>query len=149
VRVTAKLPNGDTTSTFGTAVGANPAFGSRYTNENERPLNIANGWTSSGAGQSERYVLQSAAEGDVNISPFTLLGYTGWIYAKRSVAGAESMVINGTVVAKSLTTSAAMYTQVVSGASYPSGAAGIGLDASGSGVTLYESGLVIAYLFSQ
>jgi hypothetical protein len=149
VRVTAKLPDGDTVSTFGTAVGANPAAGSRFTNENERPLNVANGWTSSAAGQSERYVLQSAAGGDVNVSSFVLLGYTGWIYAKRSTAGAENMVLNGATVSKSLTTSAAMYTQVASGTGYPSSVAGIGLDASASGVTLYENGVVIAYLFSQ
>ena len=149
VRVTAKLPAGDTVSTFGTAVGANPPSGSRYTNENERPLNVANGWTSSGAGQSERYLLQGPAEGDVNVSGFVLLGYSGWIYAKRSAAGSENMVINGTVVTKSLTTSAAMYTQTVSGTGYPSSVAGIGVDASASGVTLYESGAVIAYQFSQ
>jgi hypothetical protein len=149
VRVTAKLPAGDTTSNFGTAVGANPPSGSRYTNENERPLNVANGWTSSGAGQSERYLLQGPAEGDVNVSGFVLLGYSGWIYAKRSAAGSESMVLNGTVVTKSLTTSAAMYTQTVSGTGYPSSVAGIGVDASASGVTLYESGAVIAYQFSQ
>jgi hypothetical protein len=149
VRVTAKLPAGDTVSTFGTAVGANPATGSRFTNVNERPLNIANGWTSSGGGQSERYLLQGAADGDVNVSQFVQLGYTGWIYAKRSVAGAENMVLNGTVVTKSLTTSPATYTQSVSGAGYPGSVAGIGLDASASGVTLYENGVVIAYLFSQ
>jgi hypothetical protein len=149
VRVTAKLPTGDTVSNFGTAVGANPPFGSRYTNVNERPLNIANGWTSSGGGQSERYLLQGPAEGDVNISGLIQLGYTGWIYAKRSAAGTENMVVNGTTAVKNLTTSAAMYTQTVSGAGYPSSVAGIGVDASTSGVTLYESGALIAYLFGQ
>jgi hypothetical protein len=89
------------------------------------------------------------AEGDVDVSPFVQLGYTGWIYAKRSAAGTENMVVNGAVVTKSLTTSAALYTQSVSGAGYPSSVAGIGLDASASGVTLYESGALIAYLFSQ
>jgi hypothetical protein len=148
VRVTAKLPSGDTSSTFGTAVGANPPAGSRFTNVNEQPVNIANGWTSSAAGQSERYVLQSATEGDVNIAPFVQLGYTGWIYAKRNEAWAENMVLNGTVATTSLTTSAAIYTQSVSGAAYPSSVDGIGLDASASGVTLYECGVLIAYLFS-
>jgi hypothetical protein len=145
VRVTAKLPAGDTVSTFGTAVGNNPPFGSRFTNVNERPLNSANGWLSSGAGQSERYILQGIAAGDVDVSQFVQLGYTGWIYAKRTTAGTENMVVNGTVAAKNLTTSAAIYTQTVSGAGYPSSAAGIGLDASASGVTLYEGGALIAY----
>jgi len=149
VRVTAKLPNGDTVSTFGTAVGNNPPFGSRFTNINERPLNPANGWTSSGAGQSERYILQGIAEGDVDISQFVQLGYTGWINARRTTSGTENMVLNGTVVPESLTNSADIYTQTVSGAGYPSSAAGIGLDASASGVTLYEGGALIAYLFGS
>jgi hypothetical protein len=149
VRVTAKLPDGDTLSTFGTAVGDNPPFGLRFTNVNERPLNTANGWTSSGAGQSERYILQATTEGDVNISQFVQLGYTGWIYARRSTAGTENMVVNGTQLPTRLTTSASIYTQTVSGAGYPSSAAGIGLDASASGVTLYEAGALIAYLFGS
>jgi len=72
IRVTAKLPNSNSTNNFGTAIGNNPS--NRYENVNERVASDANGWQENSGGPypiDENYGIQGASTGDIDISSYT------------------------------------------------------------------------------
>ena len=72
IRITHKRPASNNVNDFSIAVGNNPA--NRWTNVNEQPLNVSNGWLEEASLSSvdENYGIENAATGDLNIS-----GYTG------------------------------------------------------------------------
>jgi hypothetical protein len=148
IHVTAKLPNADNTHQFVTNIGNNPGAGSYYTNVNERPVNVANGWRTSSASQSENYTIESASQGDVDISTATLIADSAWVYASSGSSCTGNITNNGTSTASiSLTTSNTMFTNIVSNASYPSNSAAVGIKScpSATQVNLYETSMLIAY----
>jgi len=76
IRVTAKLPASDNTVNFDTTVGTGAV--------NERPLSVTNGQQHAAATDvQENYTLQAASVGDEDLTGTTIVGYTGWVYAKR------------------------------------------------------------------
>ena len=149
VKVTAKLPAANNVNAFNTVIGANPA--NRWTNVNERALSETNGWGDNAAStQLENYGLQGASAGDVDISAATIVARTAWIWAKQlvAVAGTPGITNNGTTTAITLTTTSALYTNIVDSASYPSDVAGIGMRSAGvaaDATDLFECGMLIAY----
>lgn len=134
IHVMAKLPNADNTHQFTTNIGANPGAGSYYTNVNERPLSTTNGWQTSSANQSENYGIQDAATGDVDISTATMIADAAWVYA-NSGSSCTGNITN------------TLFTNIVSSASYPNNSAAVGIQSCGSATTvsLYETGMLIAY----
>jgi len=77
IRITAKLPASDNTVNFDTTVGTGAV--------NERPLSVTNGQQHAAATDvQENYTLEGAGAGDANCSDNRILGYTGWVYGKRS-----------------------------------------------------------------
>lgn len=151
VRVTAKKPAANNVNNFDTAVGANPA--NRWTNVNEVPLSITNGWEQLAlANTQENYTLEAAAVGDVDITNKQLVGRSAWLWAKETVAGLGTPQImdNGTETAITLTTVGALYTVITISIAYPSNAAGIGMRSANAaaGTFLYECGTLIAYMGS-
>ena len=76
IRVTAKLPASDNTVNFDTTVGTGAV--------NERPLSVTNGQQHAAATDvQENYTLQAASVGDEDLTGATIVGYTGWVWAKR------------------------------------------------------------------
>lgn len=76
IRVTYKGPDEANATGFDTDVGTGAV--------NERALSVTNGKQHAGTSDvQQNYTLQTASEGDVNISGARILGYTGWVYAKR------------------------------------------------------------------
>ena len=87
IGVTAKLPNANNTNNFNTAVGAAPA--NRWTNVNERPDSTTNGWEETTVtATQENYGIESAKQGDYDITNFNLVARMAWILSKRSTPAA-------------------------------------------------------------
>lgn len=154
---TAKQPNGDTTVGWDTFPGGDPGAGSRYTLVNERP--IQTGATSPSleqvaSGQANAvFTLQSTAQGDVNISGKTQVGYMGWVFAHRDSgsAGTPAIITNNVfdgVTLDSSTPAGILNGVPVTSATYPSHANGIGMRSSGAGsdTHLMDCGVIIAYI---
>ena len=71
IRVTNKIPSSNSTNSFPTAIGNNPA--NRWENVDEQPLSLTNGWSENTGGPypiDEDYGIQSSASGDVDLSSF-------------------------------------------------------------------------------
>lgn len=149
VRVTAKRPIAlGTANAFDTPIGSST---NRWESVNERALSEAKGWQQAGSGQvGEYYTLQAASVGDVDLTGKTLVSRSAWMWAKATAGGSGTPGImnNGSVTAKTLTASPALYTVITDSASYPSNTDGIGMRSSGTtdDVFLYECGTLIAYL---
>ncbi len=148
IRVTAKLPIANNVNTFDTAVGANPS--TRYTNVNERPLSVTNGWEQAATSQAtENYTVQSWTIGDVNLTNKAILAREAWVYAK-SAGGtiAATITDNGSDSAITITTTATTYFHVTDSPLYPSNVAGVGMKSTGTtnDTFLYECGVLIAYI---
>lgn len=143
IGVTAKLPASTNANNWNTTLGDGSV--------NERPISQTNGKKdSSVSAQNQNYTLQTAAVGDVDISAYTLLARTAWVYMKQETAilGTTQMTDNGSNTTITPTTSAALYTLTTDSAAYPSNAAGIGMVSPGLAadpVDLYECGTIIAY----
>lgn len=147
IHVTAKLPAANNVNTFDTAIGANPA--NRWTNVNERPLSLTNGWNQAGSGAAtENYTLQAAGVGDVDVCSNTLVNRSAWVWAKTS-SGTPTATLtdNGTDNTITLTTTAALYTVISDSTTYPSDVAGIGMKSTvtTADTILYEAGTLIGY----
>lgn len=141
IRCTAKFPATVNTNDWDTVGGTGAV--------NERPLDAANYMEQAGASQvNQNYNIQSAVDGDVNVSTSAVAGYMGWAWAKESVvSGTPKLTLNGTDYAVTLTTSPAVYRQCVTSANYPVDAAAIGMVSSGTAddTFLYECGVVVAF----
>jgi hypothetical protein len=76
ILVTAKLPAAANTSNFDTDGGTGAV--------NERPLSVTNYKQHAAATDvQQNYTLQAASVGDEDLTGATIVGYTGWVYAKR------------------------------------------------------------------
>lgn len=144
---TAKMPAANNVNQFDTPIVSNPA--NRWENVNERPLSVTNGWLHGAASAvRENYTLQTASQGDIDITGMHLIGHLGWVWAKSDAAatGTPKIIINNVETAITLATIASRHAIVVDSTSYPSHAAGIGMLSSDATPTyLYECGVVIAY----
>jgi hypothetical protein len=81
VHVTRKTPNASgTNNAFDTAVGSAT---NRWDYVSELPISTSKGWKQAGSSQViEAYGIQSASQGDVDITGATILGWKAWIYGK-------------------------------------------------------------------
>lgn len=149
--VTAKLPSVDNGGVFDTAVGASPGAGSRYTNVNERPLSVTNGWQQAGSSQvDESYAIQGAATGDVDLTGKTIVGRMSWAYWKfgAGTQGTAQIWDNGARTNLTGVTSNTYAYHCSTSSSYPSDAAAVGIRSGGNSADtfLYECGMLLAYL---
>ena len=153
IRCTPKLPfaNG-TTNGFTTQIGSGGSgYGTGHAPQvNERPTNNANGWSMVGAGSAvtEEYSIEGAAVGDVNIAGLTVYALMGWMNAKSATGETAKLVLAGTQTNKVLTSTEALFIQGLLTSSYPAGGTDIGIITSTTvtTVSLYECGVVVAYL---
>lgn len=166
IRVTAKRPNANgSANDFTTQIGSGGSgYGSGHSPQvNERPRLDTNGWESpiTAGKKTEGYAIESASQGDVDITGLTIRGFFGWVRAKllAGTAPTNTILVNGVAYPVTTTTTAALYTgngvsliaqNIMSGNLYPSATDTIGMEHTGTGAAtdLYEAGIVIAYLAS-
>lgn len=152
IRVTSKRPvaNG-TTNGFTTQIGAGGSgYGSGHAPQvNEQPLSATNGWSMVGAGAAvtEEYTIEGAAVGDVDISPFVLVDYMGWLFAKSLASETAQIKVGGSASNISLTSTSTYFFKIKGSATYPAGGTDIGIVTATdlTTVSLYEAGVLFAY----
>ena len=152
--VTAKRPvSNGTTNGFTTQIGAGGSgYGSGHSPQvNERPLSTTNGWSMIGSGSAvtEEYNIEGTSVGDINISSATIIDWLGWASMSSLVGETVQMILNGASVAQAITTTATLYTKIKGSATYPAGTGtdiGIQTDTSLTTVSLYECGVLVAYI---
>jgi len=141
--ITAKLPAAVDEDNFDTT-GGTGAVG-------ERPVDLANYRQQAATAQlRQNYTIEAADEGDIDLTGKTIVGYMGWVLAKKFSGfggSAPQITVNGSDSFVPLTTTPAIYRKAVTDANYPTDPAGIGMVSStGSPDTfLYECGVVAAY----
>jgi hypothetical protein len=155
IHVTAKRPfaNG-TTNGFTTQIGAGGSgYGSGHAPQvNERPLDIANGWSMVGAGAAitEEYNVESRSAGDVNLTNLTIKAVEGWVAAAALINETGQIIVDGTSSNIALILSPFLFVaQSVTPTSFPAGTGadiGIITSATVTTVSLYECGIIVAYL---
>lgn len=152
--VTAKRPvSNGTTNGFTTQIGAGGSgYGSGHSPQvNERALSTTNGWSMVGAGAAvtEEYNIEAKNVGDIDISTATIVDWLGWASMKALAGETLNMIIDGASVAQAITTTTTLYTKIKGSATYPSGTGadiGITTDTSLTTVSLYECGVLVAYI---
>src|SRR5262249_50160408 len=84
---------------------------------------------------------------DVDISGATLVARTAWIWSNATASsGTPALFNNGSTIGITLTTTASLYTNIATSASYPSSASAVGEVGQGSNTTqLFETGMMIAF----
>lgn len=124
---------------------------------NERPLSLTNfRQHSPSTGARQSYTLQAASVGDVDLTGKTLVGYMVWAWAKttNNVTVEEVYLIaNGVDVDRTLALANGtngvplLLKSVITSATYPSDAAGVGMTGNldTADVFIYELGAVVAY----
>lgn len=153
--VTAKRPlSNGTTNNFavGGSAGGYGSGNARYVNE--RPINATdNVSVTPTTVKTEEYTLEGLTVGDIDLTAAQIIDFMGWMSAEvASTANTPVMkiIVAGTGTTKTLTTAAAIYTQIAGSTTYPSTGAAIGMSAqyttTGHLVTLNECGIVIAYI---
>jgi murein DD-endopeptidase MepM/ murein hydrolase activator NlpD len=161
IHVTAKLPisNGalNQFATNGSASGTTCSpTGTHCEYVNERPINTTDYLSSTTDNQSENFTIQSASQGDVNITNDAIVGDEAWAYMSSNATcstGTADITNNGIYSAITLPTSNAMIATASAMTTYPSGNQAIGLESCSAGtnrtINYYETGLQIAYLTAQ
>jgi len=156
--VTAKRPvSNGTANQFTTQIGSGGSgYGSGHSPQvNERIISTTNGWSLSNTTQStEEYNIEAKNVGDIDITNSTIVDYVGWILANvNSTADSpvHNIIINGASTAKTMTTTATMYTQPAGSSTYPAGTGtDIGMDAQYTTTPhltrLFECGIMVAYI---
>lgn len=154
--VTAKRPNANgSLNEFTTQVGSGGSgYGSGHSPQvNERALSATNGWSiSTTTKKTEEYSIEAQDVGDINIQSSTIVDFMGWIYASvnsTSNSPVHHIIVAGVATAKTMTTSAAIYTQIAGSTTYPAGNTDIGMDgqfASAHLTSLFECGIIVAYI---
>lgn len=158
--VTAKRPNANGTAVeFTTQIGAGGSgYGSGHSPQvNERALSTTNGWSlSTTTRKTEEYSIESISQGDIDITGATIIDFMGWISASvDSTANSpvHRIIVSGTTTAKTMTTSARVYTQMAASSTYPTGNTDIGMDAQYTTTPhltrLFECGIIVAYIPSS
>ncbi len=154
VWVTAKRPNANgTTNGFSTQIGAGGSgYGTGHSPQvNERALSNTNGWSMIGAGSAvtEEYNIENKSTGDIDISSATIVDWLGWADMKSLAGETVQVILDGVNTAQAITSSETLYFKVKGSATYPSGTGadiGITTDTSLTTVSLYECGVVVAYI---
>lgn len=152
--VTAKRPNANgTTNGFSTQIGSGGSgYGSGHSPQvNERALSTTNGWSMIGVGSAitEEYNIESSTTGDIDISTATIVDWLGWVSIKSLAGETVNMILNGASVAQAITTTITLYTKIKGSSTYPVGTGadiGITTDTSLTTVSLYECGVIVAYI---
>jgi hypothetical protein len=152
--VTAKRPNTNgTTNGFTTQIGAGGSgYGSGHSPQvNERALSTTNGWSMVGAGSAvtEEYNVEAKNVGDIDISTATIVDWLGWASMKSLVGETVQMILNGSTSTQAITSTATLYTKIAGSTTYPAGTGadiGITTDTSLTTVSLYECGVIVAYI---
>lgn len=145
MRVTAKLPDEVNDDNYD-ATGGTGAV-------SERPISETNYKVHEGkSAVLQDWTLETAAEGDVDISGDTVVAFCGWMWSKHSKDGDAYYLINNgnTSAAWSDQVVATLNIQTFTGQGYPDHAQGIG-QRSGAAAPddyLYECGTLIAYTVS-
>lgn len=155
--VTAKRPvSNGTTNGFTTQIGAGGSgYGTGHSPQvNERALSTTNGWSMIGAGAAvtEEYNIEADHVGDIDITGATIVDYLGWVSTKALVAETGQIIVDGASTAISITTTAKLFTKIKGSSTYPAGTgADIGMqtDTSLTTVSLYECGVIVAYIPSS
>ncbi len=139
----------ENTNSFDTAIGA-ARDASDYTNVNERPLSETNGWQHAAASiVEESYIIeQTLSVLDVNLTGKTIVGRMAWIWAKGGTSTVQ-LINNGVDVPKTLTTVSALYTDITTSATYPTGAFGMKSSGTADDTFFYEGGCLIVWLESE
>jgi hypothetical protein len=152
--VTAKRPvsNGSVNG-FTTQIGAGGSgYGTGHSPQvNERPLSTTNGWSMVGAGSAvtEEYNIEAKNVGDIDISTATIVDWLGWVSMKSLVGETVQIILNGANNSQAITSTATLYTKIKGSSTYPSGSGadiGIVTDTSLTTASLYECGVVVAYI---
>jgi hypothetical protein len=152
--VTAKRPNANGTTTgFTTQIGAGGSgYGSGHSPQvNERALSTTNGWSMVGAGSAvtEEYNIEGSSTGDLTVNTGQIIDYMGWVSTKSLVAETINIILNGASTAQAITTTITNYKVFAGSTTYPAGTGtdiGIQTDTSLTTVSLYECGVVVAYI---
>ncbi len=155
--VTAKRPfaNG-TTNGFTTQIGAGGSgYGTGHSPQvNERALSNTNGWSMVGAGSAitEEYNIEGKSVGDIDVSAATIVDWMGWADMKSAVGETVQIILDGANNAQAITSTETLYIKIKGSATYPSGTGadiGVTTDTSLTTVSLYESGIIVAFIPPQ
>ena len=152
IRVTAKLPIANGTTNGMTSTGTPSGTGSgnaRFVNE--RPINTSNfvSVVAAGSAITEEYNLQTVSQGDVDITGATIVDYTGWLYAKALLSETGKIIVNNVQTNISLVNANTLFTKIAASSTYPAGTGtdiGIVTATTATTVSLYEAGIIIAYI---
>jgi len=152
--VTAKRPvSNGTTNGFSTQIGAGGSgYGSGHSPQvNERALSTTNGWSMVGAGSAvtEEYNIEAKNVGDIDVSTATIVAKCFWVSTSSLVGENSSIVYNGSTQVQAITSTPTIYTIYLTSTSYPAGTGadiGIITDTSLTTVSLYECGVIVAYI---
>lgn len=146
ISVTNKLPASNATNQFDTAVGANPT--DRWTNVNEFPVSIVNGWQQAASTQVvEVYGIEAQAVGYANLDAALIVAKSPWIYAKGAAGGTgtPAVMLDGNATVITLTSAAKLFNIYDTGATWPTT---IGMRSTGDADDsfLYDTGSLVAYI---
>lgn len=153
IYVVAKRPfaNG-TANNFNTQIGAGGSgYGSGHAPQvNERPLSVTNGWSVVAvAATTEEYNIEGRNSGDVDLTMTNIVDYMGWVSTKALTGETVDIIINGVNFSQAITTTNTLYKKIAGATVYPAGTgADIGMttDATATTVSLYECGIVFAFI---
>ncbi len=131
-----------------TFIGTNRSTGLRYLNVSERPAADTNGWQQAGTAQQyEKYLIEGAAAGDVDLSGATLVGWLAWVRAKTSASSSvASLVDNDTDTTISTSTTISQFLHATTSSSYPTGRFGMRATGTATDTFFYEGGVIVAYI---
>ncbi len=154
VWVTAKRPNANGTATnFTTQIGSGGSgYGTGHSPQvNERAASTTNGWSvvNAGAPVAENYNIENISTGDMNLSASTIVDYVGWVYASALVSESASINMPSQSNGISITSTPTIYTGVRGTNVYPPGTGsdiGITTDSTVTTVSLYECGIIFAFI---
>jgi len=154
--VTAKRPfaNGNTNG-FSTQIGSGGSgYGSGHAPQvNERPLSNTNGWSIIGAGSAvtEEYTIEQLYQGDIIVPPDGIIDFMGWVDAKSATNETGKIIVANVQTNIALTSTESIFTQIAGSKSYPAGGTDIGIVTSATltTVSLYECGIVVAFIKKQ
>ena len=152
--VTAKRPfSNGTTNGFTTQIGSGGSgYGSGNSQQvNERPLSTTNGWSMIGAGSAviEEYNIESSYIGDFEVAYATIVDWIGWASMSALAGETVQLIVGGANFSTAITSSATIYTAVKGSSTYPAGSGsdiGITTDTSLTTVSLYECGILVAFI---
>lgn len=155
IQVTAKRPNGNgSVNEFTTQVGSGGSgYGTGHSPQvNERALSETNGWSVIGVGvaKTETYACENASTGDVAIGGRPIVGAMGWVRAKSLTSETGGMylfnTLPGAIALTSTPTTFLAFLAPGDNPDFATNAIGIFSDTTATTVSLYECGIVVAYL---